>query len=222
MKSLKLGLFAMILALPFAVKANAQVAVGIGVGPAVVEGPADYGPPVCDWGYYPYYPYTCAPYGYYGPNWLLAASFWAQVPGMAGAIGMATTATVGTADMAGTQGMAGTVDTDIAAGMDTAEGTADIVAGTDTAVELLRVPSAEAMGHTAVTQAADSAAAVVVDSMAAADSMVEAEVASTAAAAPTEEGAGTGKDRAYSASRARVLRHPGFHFARETSLAAMV
>jgi len=141
---------------------------------------------------------------------------------MAGAIGMATMATVGTADMAGTQGMAGTVDTDIAAGMDTAEGTADIVAGTDTAVELLRVPSAEAMGHTAVTQAADSAAAVVVDSMAAAAPMVEAEVASTAAAAPTEEGAGTGKDRAYSASRARVLRHPGFHFARETSLAAMV
>src|SRR3569833_2236607 len=75
MKSLKLGLFALILALPFAAKANAQVAIGIGVGPAVVETPVDYGPPVCDWGYYPYYPYACAPYGYYGPTWFANGIF---------------------------------------------------------------------------------------------------------------------------------------------------
>src|ERR1700712_4891397 len=42
--------------------AHAQVAVGIGVG--------GYGPaPVCEYGYYNSYPYACAPYGYYGPEW---------------------------------------------------------------------------------------------------------------------------------------------------------
>jgi hypothetical protein len=47
-------LIALVLALPLAATANAQVAVGVGVGPAVAY-PADvYGPPVCDWGYYPY------------------------------------------------------------------------------------------------------------------------------------------------------------------------
>jgi len=53
MKNLKLVLFATLLALPFAaaVSANAQVAVGVGIGPAVVAAPVDYGPPMCDWGY---------------------------------------------------------------------------------------------------------------------------------------------------------------------------
>src|SRR6202020_1366941 len=54
---------------------HAQVAVGVGVGPAVVAAPADYGPPACDWGYYSYYPYACAPYGYYGPNWFNGGIF---------------------------------------------------------------------------------------------------------------------------------------------------
>src|SRR5579863_5598408 len=44
--------------------ASAQVRVGIGIGPAYVGvGPA----PACVYGYYPYAPYACAPYGYYGP-----------------------------------------------------------------------------------------------------------------------------------------------------------
>lgn len=47
-------------------KAQVRVGIGIGVGPAVV---APYGPPVCAYGYYSYYPYACAPYGYYGPSW---------------------------------------------------------------------------------------------------------------------------------------------------------
>jgi len=57
------------LAVPLALapqSANAQVAVGIGIGP-VVDYPAyDYvdAAPVCEYGYYGYYPYTCAPYGY--------------------------------------------------------------------------------------------------------------------------------------------------------------
>src|SRR5450631_3255949 len=60
--------------------AHSQVSVGIGVGvpvagPAVVYGPDVYGPPVCDWGYYPYAPYACAPYGYYGPSWFVSGLF---------------------------------------------------------------------------------------------------------------------------------------------------
>jgi len=49
---------------------QAQVSVGIGVGPGYVAGP-----PVCDYGYYSYYPYTCAPYGYYGPSWFSGGVF---------------------------------------------------------------------------------------------------------------------------------------------------
>lgn len=50
--------------------AHAQrLSVGIGVG-----GPV-YGPPVCSYGYYPYYPYACAPYGYYGPSWFSGGIF---------------------------------------------------------------------------------------------------------------------------------------------------
>jgi hypothetical protein len=44
--------------------AHAQFRVGIGVGPGYV-GP----PPDCAYGYYGYYPYACAPYGYYGPDY---------------------------------------------------------------------------------------------------------------------------------------------------------
>src|SRR5262249_40351895 len=54
-----------IFAIPLA-SAHAGVVVGVGVG----IGPGYWGPPpVCVYGYYPYYPYACAPYGYYGPSW---------------------------------------------------------------------------------------------------------------------------------------------------------
>ena len=55
------GLFAVALAVAFllapAPRAHAQIAVQI--GPA----------PVCPYGYFPYPPYNCAPWGYYGPEW---------------------------------------------------------------------------------------------------------------------------------------------------------
>src|SRR5260370_37101672 len=53
--------------------AHAQrVFVGVGVGPAYgYVGPA----PVCGYGYYDYYPYACAPYGYYGPDWFVDGVF---------------------------------------------------------------------------------------------------------------------------------------------------
>ena len=80
MRKLRLVLLAMLVVLPFAVVANAQVAVGVGVGPAVVPVPGYYdydyyGPPDCEWGYYAYYPYACAPYGYYGPDWFMSGVF---------------------------------------------------------------------------------------------------------------------------------------------------
>ena len=48
----------------------AQVRVGVGIGPVYV-GPE----PVCAYGYYPYYPYACAPYGYWGPSYFVGGLF---------------------------------------------------------------------------------------------------------------------------------------------------
>ncbi len=62
-----------VMALP-AMHSQAQVSIGVGVhiGPS-------YGiyhePPVCEWGFYPDYPFGCAPYGYYGPEWFADGVF---------------------------------------------------------------------------------------------------------------------------------------------------
>src|SRR4030081_1196759 len=53
-----------------ATAANAQVRYGISVGSGYV-GPA----PACAYGYYGYYPYACAPYGYYGPDYFVGGVF---------------------------------------------------------------------------------------------------------------------------------------------------
>jgi len=44
-------------------RAQAQISVSIGE------------PPVCPYGYYDYAPYSCAPYGYYGPQWFNGGAF---------------------------------------------------------------------------------------------------------------------------------------------------
>src|SRR5580700_8307382 len=49
---------------------QAQVSVGVGFGPGYVGGP-----PACEYGYYGYAPYACAPYGYYGPDWFYGGVF---------------------------------------------------------------------------------------------------------------------------------------------------
>src|ERR1035438_3458919 len=49
---------------------QAQVSVGVGIGPGYVGGQ-----PVCEYGYYGYAPYACAPYGYYGPDWFAGGAF---------------------------------------------------------------------------------------------------------------------------------------------------
>jgi hypothetical protein len=46
-------------------KMHAQVSVGVDVGVA----------PDCPYGYYDVPPYTCAPYGYYGPEWFSGGIF---------------------------------------------------------------------------------------------------------------------------------------------------
>jgi hypothetical protein len=46
-------------------RAEAQVGVGVQIGPA----------PVCPYGYYEVPPYDCAPYGYYGPEWFVNGVF---------------------------------------------------------------------------------------------------------------------------------------------------
>src|SRR6202043_4128807 len=52
--------------------ANAQrVTFGVGIGAPVYYGAA----PVCEYGYYDYAPYACAPYGYYGPDWFVGGVF---------------------------------------------------------------------------------------------------------------------------------------------------
>lgn len=75
MRIMRLILVAALLAFPLATTAKAQVVVGIGVAPVYVPAPVVYGPPVCEWGYYSYYPYACAPYGYYGPEWFYSGVF---------------------------------------------------------------------------------------------------------------------------------------------------
>ncbi len=71
MKYLRYVALLALLAMPLAYsQAQVRVGVGIGVGPVVV-GSA----PVCSYGYYPDYPYTCAPYGYYGPSWFSGGVF---------------------------------------------------------------------------------------------------------------------------------------------------
>ena len=57
---------ALVIALASSVSvAPAQISVGIGVG----------GAPVCPYGYYDYAPYSCSPYGYYGPDWFNGGLF---------------------------------------------------------------------------------------------------------------------------------------------------
>ncbi len=60
-----------LLALPLAYsQAEVRFGVGIGFGPGYVAGP-----PACAYGYYSYYPYACAPYGFYGPSYFVNGVF---------------------------------------------------------------------------------------------------------------------------------------------------
>src|SRR6266851_3444284 len=60
-----------LLVLPMAYS-QAQVSIGVQIGPS-------YGvynaPPVCPYGFYPSYPFGCAPYGYYASDWFVDGVF---------------------------------------------------------------------------------------------------------------------------------------------------
>src|SRR6266536_5603003 len=58
-----------------AAAAPAQVAVGVQVGSDYYDYDDLGPPPECVYGYYSYYPYACAPYGYYGPDYFLGGIF---------------------------------------------------------------------------------------------------------------------------------------------------
>jgi len=64
MKTLAVAAVAAVaLAIPAAPHAQAQVSISIGA------------PPACPYGYYDYAPYSCAPAGYYGPEWFNGGVF---------------------------------------------------------------------------------------------------------------------------------------------------
>jgi hypothetical protein len=71
MRYLKYFALLAFLALP-AAHSQAQVSIGVRIGPS-------YGiynaPPVCEYGFYPDYPFGCAPYGYYGSEWFADGIF---------------------------------------------------------------------------------------------------------------------------------------------------
>lgn len=71
MRYLKYLVLLAAVALP-AAYSQAQVSIGVHIGP-------DYGyynaPPVCAYGFYPDYPFACAPYGYWGPEWFVDGVF---------------------------------------------------------------------------------------------------------------------------------------------------
>ena len=69
MKYMKYAALLAVLLVPLTYS-HAEVRFGIGVGPGYVAGP-----PGCPYGYYPDYPYACAPYGYYGPTWFSSGVF---------------------------------------------------------------------------------------------------------------------------------------------------
>lgn len=69
--------------------ARAQIVIGIGIGPVVAYPAPVYvaAPPTCEWGYYGYYPYACAPYGYYGADWFMRGIFIGAGPWFRGGYG---------------------------------------------------------------------------------------------------------------------------------------
>ena len=67
-------------------KAPAQVSITIGVGTPVAVAPIVVAP-VCPYGYFNYTPYSCAPFGYYGPEWFVGGAFIGAGPWFRGPVG---------------------------------------------------------------------------------------------------------------------------------------
>ena len=65
LRNLALAAVAAIGLLAASAKTQAQIGIGVNIGPE----------PACPYGYYDYAPYACAPYGYYGPEWFTGGIF---------------------------------------------------------------------------------------------------------------------------------------------------
>ena len=52
----------------------AAMLTAVSVAPAQIDVSIG-GPPVCPYGYFDYAPYSCSPYGYYGPDWFAGGLF---------------------------------------------------------------------------------------------------------------------------------------------------
>ena len=116
MKFLKYLAILAVLLIPVSFQtAQAQVAVGVGVGAPYGYDPYVYGPPACAYGYYGYYPYACAPYGYYGPNYFVGGVFIGVGPwfrggwGYRGGVGVGYRGPVGVGRVGGVEGFHGSV-----------------------------------------------------------------------------------------------------------------
>src|SRR5260370_40093009 len=78
MRYLKYLALLAIFALAAAAPSHAQhVSIGVGIGAPVYYGPA----PVCAYGYYGDYPYSCGPYGQYRPEYFRGGVFFGARPG---------------------------------------------------------------------------------------------------------------------------------------------
>ena len=67
--------FALLCVAGASVRSEAQISISIGVAP------------VCPYGYYNYAPYSCAPFGYYGPQWFTGGVFLGAGPWFRGPVG---------------------------------------------------------------------------------------------------------------------------------------
>jgi hypothetical protein len=65
MRHWKVLIFPALIAALLSIPSSAPAEVSISIGAA----------PVCPYGYYDYVPYSCAPYGYYGPEWFSGGVF---------------------------------------------------------------------------------------------------------------------------------------------------
>ena len=54
---------------------GAAAQIGIEIRPRVIVGIEVGAPPICDYGYYDYEPYACAPYGFYGDGYFYNGIF---------------------------------------------------------------------------------------------------------------------------------------------------
>lgn len=72
MKKFLLALVLMVAAMVAPTSAYSQVVIHVQHSPVILSVPMA---PACPYGYYDFYPYSCAPVGYYGSDWFVGGLF---------------------------------------------------------------------------------------------------------------------------------------------------